>query len=70
MRRASINQKYRPVLDSAFNKLELIAREETDVAGAVDHAIVLDGLGELRQRLRRGVRLDDFECLAHVGLGG
>ncbi|KAH7363297.1 hippurate hydrolase [Plectosphaerella cucumerina] len=65
MRTASVNQTYRPVLDSAFNQLELIARKETDVAGAVDRAIVLDGLRELRQRLRRRVRLDDFECLAH-----
>lgn len=55
---------YRPVFDCSIHWLESL-RVKPDVTGAVDHAIVLDGLGELWERLWSVLRENAFD-LAHV----
>jgi hypothetical protein len=43
---------YRPIRDGTFH-LTVRLGVDADVPGAIDHAVVLDGLGELGKRLRR-----------------
>lgn len=59
---------YRPVLDSSSHRLGRL-RVEPDGPGAVDEAVVLDGLRELGERLGGLSRQDAFD-LAHFRGGG
>lgn len=55
---------YSPVFDRSFHLLPGL-RVKSDVARAIDQAIVLDGLGELREGFRSVLREDAFD-LAHL----
>ena len=57
-------ETYSPVLDCAFHSLGRLW-VDADISGAVDHAIVLDGLGELRERLG-SLRREYCFGLAHL----
>lgn len=55
------DEAYRPVLDGPLRLDHArLVWEDADVAGAVDHAVVLYGLGELGEGGRGGGREDFF----------
>lgn len=57
---------HRTILHSTLHWLECF-RVQADVARAVDHSVVFDGLGELWEWLRGLICVDSFD-LAHSGL--
>jgi len=61
----NLSETYRSVLNSSLYQLKIRPRNGSDVSGAVNHAIMLNGLWELRQRSRSRFGRNSFDLRGH-----